>query len=249
MKRKQPVVLLAGKPQKKAYVHVMAPKKLGPPKRAYGGSMVPLRTGGYTPNQSEKKVNDINTATYQVNTTGVFTLLANPILGSDMNNRIGRKIILKSFYIRGRVLTEASTNITTTQQVSSQMARFIVFADLQPNGAAPAVTDLLVEALPSSQLNLNNRDRFVVYCDKHYVFDPFRQTFAANDSFGGQTNQVKLVKKFKRIRLESIYNATNGGTIADINSGALYMFWIGSIAAGTSDINAIVSTRVRYMDA
>jgi hypothetical protein len=37
--------------------------------------------------------------------------------------------------------------------------------------------------------------------------------------------------------------------VADINSGALYMFWIGTIASGDSDSVAQISTRVRFADA
>lgn len=203
----------------------------------------------YRPSAVERKVNDLTTATYQVNTTGSFTLLANPTLGSDFNNRIGRKVILKSVYIRGRVLTEtASAGVEAV--VSAQQGRMIIFIDMQPNGAAPAVTDLLVEATPSSQLNLNNRDRFRIVSDSQYVFDPYYfNSSTATQTYSSTANQIKNVKKYKKLNLEMIFNGVNGGTIADITSGALYMFWIGSKAASATDINAILSTRVRYMDA
>lgn len=217
------------------------------PRRAYAGSMVPLRSGGYRPNVTERKVNDITTATYQANTTGSFTLLALPVTGADFNQRIGRKILLKSVYIRGRVAIEAAIGLTVNS-TSPQQGRMIIFADLQPNGAAPAVTDLLVEATPSSQLNLNNRDRFKVYSDQLFAFDAYLNSTTLNEARCAWNRTVYNIKKYKKINLETIFNATNGGTIADINSGALYMFWIGSVAAGTADINAILSTRVRYSD-
>lgn len=218
------------------------------PRRAYAGSMVPLRTGGYTPNRTERKVNDLNTATYQINTTGSITLLANPTLGSDFNNRIGRKIICKSVYIKGYLGTQHGLQ---GNNVSAQpmQCRFILFCDLQPNGAVPAITDLLVEALPSSQLNLNNRDRFKIYKDKEWVFDPYVNITTATQAQASTVRQVANFKVYKKINLEVIYNATNGGTIADITSGALYMAWIGSTVSGNADGNAILSTRVRYIDA
>lgn len=217
------------------------------PRRAYAGSMVPLRTGGYFPNRTEKKVNDVLTATYPVSTTGSFTLLANPSLGTDMNNRVGRKIVLKSFYIRGKIGTQQSVSLAATTSIS-QLMRMIIFADLQPNGAAPAVTDLLVEAKPASHLNLNNRDRFVVYCDKQWINDPYVSVTTATQSQFGASRQAFTIKKYKKINLEVIFNATNGGTIADINSGALFMFFIGEQAAGSTDGDAVVATRVRYAD-
>lgn len=196
----------------------------------------------------ELKVYDIATATYQVNTSGSITLLANPVLGSDFNARIGRKIVLKSVYVRGHVVNEAALAVTTGVATAPQLARMIILTDLQPNGAVPTITDILVEAMSTSQLNMNNRDRFKIHCDKvwtldNYVYDTVNACMAAN-------NVIKPVKKFQRLQTEVIFNATNGATIADINSGALYMVWIGSAAAGAnSDANARVSTRVRYLDA
>jgi len=201
------------------------------------------------PSAIEKKVNDLVTATYQVNTSGSFTLLANPTLGSDFNNRIGRKVLLKSLYVRGRIGTEPALS-GVEAIVPAQQARMILFVDLQPNGAAPAVTDLLVEALPTSQLNLNNRDRFMILCDKQYCFDPYYLvTSTATQTLASCNRQIYNIKKYKKLNQEMIFNGTNGGTIADITSGALYMFWIGNKAASATDANAVLSTRVRYVDA
>lgn len=218
-------------------------------RRAYPGSMVPLRSGGYKPNRIERKVNDLTTNTYQVNTTGSIVLIANPILGSDFNNRIGRKITLKSVYIRGYIAQEGADGAGFAIAAPTQLGRMILVADLQPNGAVPAITDILVEATSCSQLNLNNRDRFKIYCDKTYVVDPYMTSAIATQSYAQASNTIKMVKKYKKLNLEMIYNATNAGTVADINSGALYMVWIGSVAAGANtDMRARVSTRVRYID-
>lgn len=210
--------------------------------------MAPLATRGYRPNNIERKVQDLDTTTYQVNTTGVFVLLALPTVGADFNQRVGRKVTQRTVYVKGRVQSEPSGIIGQTGAVAAQHCRMVIFADLQPNGAAPAVTDLLVSATPASQLNLNNRDRFKVYCDKEYVLDPYLLSSTATQSYASTTNQVKYVKKFKRINLETIFS-TSTGAIADITSGALYMFWIGSAVAGANvDANFIGSTRVRYTD-
>jgi len=195
--------------------------------------------GSYGSRPGELKFSDIAVATYQVNTTGSFTLLHIPILGSDFNARIGRKTQIKSLYLRGRLFWEAGSLNTNSQQ-----ARLMIVWDSQPNGAAPAVTDLLSSADPASHLNPNNRDRFRVICDKEYIMGPFN---GATPAFG--TPSGHNIKIYKKLNIESIFNATNGGTIADITSGALYMFWIGTLASGTNDLNAQVSTRVRYADA
>lgn len=196
----------------------------------------------------EKKTSDIAVATYQVNTTGSFTLLHAPIPGSDYTNRIGRKTLAKNVYIRGRVQLENAALTTQPASSPAQQARMIVFIDAQPNGAAPAVTDLLNTASPASQLNLNNRDRFKIVSDDTFVFDPLLA--ATSFAVVEWSRTVSDVKCYNKLNVETVFNAGTAGTIADINSGALYMFWIGSEAAGAgTDTNAIVSTRVRYSDA
>lgn len=212
----------------------------------------PLSTRGWRPfinTNHELKVQDLASATYQVNTTGSITLLAVPIVGADYNARIGRKVTLKSLFIRGRIGLENIAQLQQGTATSGQQARLMIVVDNQPNGAAPAITDILNTAEPSSHLNLNNRDRFRILVDREFSFDPFFYSTVATQSFCMMNRTIYNIKLYKRLNQEMIFNAVNGGTIADIASGALYMVWIGSVAAGTNtDANAIVSTRVRYAD-
>lgn len=198
----------------------------------------------------ERKVSDTVIATYQVNTTGSITLLHVPTLGTDFTNRIGRKTAAKSIYVRGFVRTEASGTAGTQISTVPQQCRMILFADLQPSPAtAIAVTDLLVSAHPAEQLNLNNRDRFRILADKMYVLDPYVNVTTATQAQASLVNQIRTVKVFKKINIETIFNGTNGGTFADITSGAIYMLWIGNVAAGANtDANAILTVRVRFID-
>jgi len=243
MKRRAPYTTVTTTQFKRPRVNYATRFVVAAPRRAYPVSRVPLASRGYRPNTVERKVNDLDTTTYQVNTSGSFTLLANPQVGADMNNRIGRKITLKSVYVKGRVQLELAGSLVAAAS-GAQQARMIIFSDMQPNGSAPVVTDLLVSATPASQLNLNNRDRFRVYCDKEYVFDPMLVTATLYT----WNRTIQLVKKFKALNLEMVFS-TSTGSIADITTGALYMFWIGSAAPGTNtDANFVGSTRVRYTD-
>lgn len=235
--RSNPLTMMRAKARTSAF-------RFGPPR-------APLSTRGWRPfinTNHELKVQDLATATYQVNTTGSITLLAVPVTGADYNARIGRKITLKSLFIRGRIQLEVDATLAAVS-VTGQQARCIVVYDLQPNGAAPAITDILNTADPASHLNLNNRDRFRVIADKEYTFDPYSSVTTANQAqlcFGRTIYNMKL---YKRLNLDMIFNAVNGGTVADIASGALYMVWLGSApSASNGDVNAIVSTRVRYAD-
>lgn len=213
--------------------------------RSYGNG-APMATRGYAFGSRERKVFDIGVASYDVNTTGTFTLISVPVPGTGFNNRIGRKIHNRSIYIRGRVALQSAMGPVAATQSSAQLLRMIVFCDLQPNGAAPAVTDLLVTASPASQLNMDGRDRFRILKDKIYAMDPYTAGAAYADAAWNRT--MYTVKVYKKINIETIFNAGAAGTIADITSGAIYMFWIGEIAAGAFDSIASLSTRVRYDD-
>lgn len=202
--------------------------------------------------KGEKKVSDTDSASYDVNTTGSFTLLHCPTPGTDFTNRIGRKTQIKSVYIRGFCSSEAEITQLQTDQ-SGQLLRLIVFWDLQPNGAAPALLDVLKQAGSTSQLNLNNRDRFKIIKDKQFILQAFSLDKTAGmgrASVQGQRYAIKWFKKFTaKDSVETIFNAGAAGTIADINSGALYMLWVGNVASSQADGRANVSVRVRFIDA
>lgn len=216
--------MISGNPNKKRKFAKVSKPKPTPMKTIYA--------------KGEKKFFDQAVATYQVNTTGSLTCLNCMIRGDDYTERIGRKIQVSSLYIRGYIRHENAV----PGVINAQLWRLIVFSDSQPNGTAPGVTDVLMTANPSAQLNPNNRDRFKILKDKQWTSDG-----ANNQTIGNHAFPIKL---FKQLNLQTIFNGTNAGTIADINTGALFMLWIGSEAAGAlTDGNAIVSVRIRYVDA
>lgn len=197
---------------------------------------LPLRTAG-----PERKTFDVVPGVAQVNTTGFVQVICVPTLGNDYVNRVGRKITIKSVFIKGYIRTEISLSLAAAN-ATSQAARVLLVYDDQPNGALATVTDILNSADPASQLNLNNRDRFRILKEKFFVFDPY-----LGAAFAGR--QIYPIKIFKRLNLDVTFNGVNGGTIADIQTGALLMVYIGSNAAGVNtDINAYLSSRVRFLD-
>lgn len=209
----------------------------------------PMSTRGWRPfttTNQELKVQDTAPATYQINTTGSITLLAIPITGADYNARIGRKIKLKSIYIRGFGFQES---VSTTIISTPNQCRFMLVYDLQPNGAAPSITDILNTADSTAQLNLNNRDRFRIISDRIFMLDAlsYNNTATQSAALGSGRSSFNL-RHYQRLNLEMIFNGVNGGTVADIASGALYMVWIGSRNSGTIDGNFYGSARVRYSD-
>jgi len=169
-------------------------------------------------------------------------------MGTTYNDRIGRRIRVKSIYVRGVCGQEASlTSVATAINSSGQLLRMIIFADMQPNGAVPLLTDVLFEATSLSQLNPNNRDRFKIYCDKQWAVG--RISLDVTGGWGFADNCQWPVKKFKNLDLTTTYNGGNAGTIGDIATGALYMLWVGSEPAGTdTDCIFFGTARIRYYD-
>lgn len=209
---------------------------------------VPMATRGWTPNSVERKVFDVNPTVYQLNTTPNIFSICNPTQGSDMSNRIGRKINLKSVYIRATIATEPSMTAGAVGATPAQAARLILLVDMQPNGALPNIADILVTSTITSHLNLNSRDRFRILWDKFLTFDPYIVNATASTAVATASRQIQAVKKFKLLNFEQTYNSSSTGSISDIATGSLVMVLLGSQATGSLDLNCTMSTRVRYTD-
>jgi len=208
----------------------------------------PGASRGFTFPIPEKKYKDMTIATLAANTTGAFQLMNGMQMGTTYNDRIGRRICVKSIYIRGIVGQEAAiTTISSPINAPGQLARLIVFVDMQPNGAVPALTDILFEATACAQLNPNNRDRFKILVDKQWTVG--RLTYDTTNGIGFADNCQWPVKKYKKMNVKTTFNGGNAGTIGDIATGALYMLWVGSEPAGTdTDCVFFGTARIRYYD-
>lgn len=198
---------------------------------------------------TELKAFDVDVASYNVNTTGSPTLVFLPRQGVDFDERVGRKTHIKSIYIRGQIAVQPAiaNPIVTGANCPAQMGRLIVVWDKQPNGAAFAATDLLFSASVYAQLNLNNRDRFQILADQQYCLGPFIYNTTATSAIGTTADVIQEIKWYKKVNLETIYKA-DAGNIGDISTGALFVFWIGSVVSGTNDLVADMSVRCRYND-
>lgn len=212
----------------------------------------PLATRGFQPrfgSDEEKKFFDTDPADHAAWSTATQTLMFVPVEGAEYNQREGRKCRVKSFYVKGHVEVTATkaANVGTPITVGSQMGRLIICLDMQPNGSAFAMSDLLEDpADPASQLNPNNRYRFLILKDKEYVFDPVTISATLGNSW---TKTMYPIKIFKPLDFDVIFNSNSVGNIGDIQTGALWMVWMGSNSSAATGAVAHVSTRVRYTDA
>lgn len=161
---------------------------------------------------------------------GTPNTLVCPTVGSAINQRVGRRIRLYKLSVKGLLYTfpQAAQTAGDLQGV----VRLALVQDMQTNGSqaqgeeifqAP-VTAAALQCISSFQ-SLATLGRFKVWKDKTILMgDPnMVYTGANNADVNGTTRPFKMNLKFSK-PIEINFNATNGGTIADIvdNSFCVY---------------------------
>lgn len=175
--------------------------------------------------------------------------------GNGVNNRIGSIINMKSLHLRGVI----DSTVTVTTQ--NQQLRMMVIYDRNPNGNLPLFSDIISGRYPDnangsviySEINIDNRERFVVLRDKYYT-TPWQQwnanTLVATEVRDEQ--QFTVNEHIKMKGLSTIYNSTsNPITSANINSGAVYLllFMGSSQLVQDGSWGLAWTARFRYTDA
>lgn len=151
-----------------------------------------------------------------------------PKVSSALNGRIGRKV--KVLKLKMRITVEAPLQSAQAALDSAIQVRLILVQDKQTNAAAMTASLLMnnggdADSTLDSFQNPNNFGRFKVLRDKSCVF----QTLAAvNNASATTVSQAGLMKVFKfnikfRKPLEVNFNATNGGTVADIIDNSFHL--------------------------
>lgn len=176
-----------------------------------------------------------------------------PSEGSDIDNRVGRQITVHSIRIRGVLSVAALQDQADMVQVPA--VRLVLFQDMQTNAAQAQGENLM--AAPgaatapltmSTFQNLSNLGRFRVLKDKYIKLGmPYAGTDGAstNSLAPGQNVPFKLNFKFKRpvvIR----FNATNGGSVADIIDNSFHL--LGQKSATTWVASISYQCRTSYTD-
>lgn len=206
----------------------------------YRRGLAPPRTGGFWGGVggrvSEKKVIDTAASYYNANTTGAVTLLNGCVQGNDFNQRDGRKIKMVSVQFSGDFLYNASGG-------DDAGVRLAIIYDTQANASAPAITDVFTAINAHTFVNLNNRDRFRIIYDKRVCLGRYSTT--ATQSVADNTS--RHIQKWIPLKgLETVYNSGNAGTVADIQTGALYALTMGDSTNGSPSYYG--TFRVRFYD-
>lgn len=184
-----------------------------------------------------KFIDNSSLSSSPVPAAGVVTLINGVTQNTDYNQRIGRKILLKSVLIRADIYPY---NTGTIDATIGEQVRFIVFYDCQTNGAAPAVADVLQGVGTNEALNLNNRDRFKVLFDKDVSLESFKTTTGSLTTGSPKLHSLKM---YKKINMDTVFGGT-GATVASITSGGLFTLLI----SGNAYYACTYTTRVRFMD-
>lgn len=201
----------------------------------------------------EIKTVDINQVVHSISTAGNTTLINGLVEGVDANQRVGRRINMKSVKIR----MWWATGVMPAAAVDTY-CRYILVYDRQPNGAAPTWADIMTNynvtgATDSTAMaapNPTNFDRFVILRDGCRCYAP-TTTASVNQVAQDDTNFTKQVEEwFVNLKgLESHYIAGAGaGTIADFRTGSLYFFTLGSNTVANTTTTCTITARLRYHD-
>lgn len=199
--------------------------------------------------------------------TGDDVMLCNGVSpGNDIFNRLGRRLRMRSILVTLQLIgpcttvdisaTDLATTATATRITS---CRLLLVLDKQPNGTQCLKNDILASlgsarkdggyASPESNMNLDNRDRFLILFDKIYTTDTVDRV-------------QRSVRIYKKLNIEVTYNnGQNARDVSALMTNALYLVAVSNQPAPDSTITApepgsflcpfaiFTNTRLRYTDA
>ncbi len=208
------------------------------------------RVGGYSGIEYKFK-DDILTdeaflTTWATKNPSSTNCLAAVEAGAGEKLRTGRKIFIKSLFVRGEIevpFAKAATNPHETQQV-----RICLVLDTQTNNAEMAATDVM-EASTKNYLSfrkLENTQRFKVLWDRTFTLGPLGMNEGATNAFarGGNKRVFKIMKTFKT-SISVQYNATaSPPTVAQITDNSFHIIGV----ANTTTVILSYATRIRFRD-
>jgi len=169
-------------------------------------------------------------ATPQCNSTGSLTLINAVNKGLTDTSRIGTKIRIVSINLRGFCAVTPTTGV-------DQIHRIMLVVDGAPNGALPALGDILLVNNTYSFADPQQIPRFKILFDK---------TVDLNNT--AESGSIHSFRATVNTPFEVHFNSNSLGDIRDFVSGALYIVLIGSSTAGATAGSVNYNTRVLYTD-
>lgn len=173
-----------------------------------------------------------NTRIVAAQSASTIVSIFNADQGTAPNEHVGRSVKA------GSLAYNFTASFAATTAGNSPVRLAIVY-DRQPNASLPTVTDVWVTDTIDTMPNKNNKKRFKVLVD---------EKSEGLSAAGPSTLYLSGFRKFKN-PLETYYNNTNGGTIADITTGSYVAFVWQNGNIITASPTSSLFTRVTYMDA
>lgn len=223
-------------------------------------SLVPRTMGPFSVTESKYFTSGINETAIAESTDwtgteldpGTLATLCVPQEGSDLDNRIGRKIAVYKIAIRGTLKLVPQKD--QPDILTSDAIRLILYIDQQTNGiqaqgeevmASPFATS--VESAFCSFQNLSNLGRFRILRDKIYRASTMTAgTDGTNtQTIGSASVPFKMTYRFKKPIIIR-FNATSGGTIGDIVDNSFHL--IGQKSGGDFGHSIVYQCRTYYKD-
>ena len=179
---------------------------------------------------------DLAVAGYALDTTGSVTLLNTVAQGASVNQRVGKKIILKGLQARGLCQNGATATINDVA--------FLIVYDKRPTGSLPAVTDILATASSTAFNNDANSGRFQILKRVDTVL------LGNSNAAANQTDAMAFSADFwlDLKGLPTTFKAAGTGAIGDQEEGSLLLVTVGNVAAGTAAATAFLGFRLRFLD-
>ncbi len=155
--------------------------------------------------------------------------------GTDINQRVGRKVKLNSL--------QSTLSLQSNIDGGGGKCRAALVYDRQPNGSPPVYTDIFSNEAAGSDawtgINLKNRDRFKILRD--YKMNLIGTNVAPWSPF-----QMEFHQDYIKLGLDEVFGNGDDDTGA-IQSGALWAVFYTEDSTALSG-NYQIETRVRYTD-
>lgn len=184
---------------------------------------------------------DVPTTTEAISTTLTVVLLNGLIAGVAENQRIGRRVKLRSLYFEFQLFP----NDQAAAAVVNTRSRILLVYDRQANGVAPVWADVVASTDVASTTtngvndhpNMSNKSRFTILRDWHFglTYSTVSLAGAAGSQIAQQCQSVNMWdhhRVFIPLKGKLMqFNTGVAGTVADITAGSLFLMALGTEAA------------------
>jgi hypothetical protein len=163
---------------------------------------------------------------------GTLLLMNALTIGDAVSNRDGSRIVTKEIGFRAKFLNTSTT--------ARPLVRMVVVQVKAPNGVAPSTDEILADAGSNvsalSPHNYYEKDRFIFLKDETIVLN-----------YAGQVDSAKMMEFKSNKPIKVTYNSTNGGTIADIETNAVYVLLLTDLPSPIDSVDYNYYRWIRFL--